>query len=76
MTRETALEMIEGYGSYYRDQNDTLCGVRARFPEDGGEAKAMRWLGYCQGMLVERRTFTLDEVKEQSRVGKVPYNIL
>ena len=29
--------------------------------------KAMRWLGYCQGVLVAKGYFTLEEVRGQSR---------
>ena len=38
---------------------------------DGSEKKAMRWLGYMQGILVAKSVFTLDDVKEHSRTRRV-----
>ena len=46
-------------------------GMPDRWPEDGSERKAMRWLGYMQGVAVACGLFTLDEVKEHSRRGYV-----
>ena len=42
-------------------------GMAARWPVDGSKAKAMRWLGYMQGVLVCAGYYDLDEVKEHSR---------
>ncbi len=39
--------------------------------ESPSQAKAMRWLGFCQGYLVSQGVFTLDEVKIHSAVAKV-----
>lgn len=33
-------------------------------------SKAMRWLGFCQGYLVARDVYTLDEVKLHTSVQK------
>ena len=46
-------------------------GMRARFPADGSTSKAMRWLGYMQGVLEATGVYTLDEVKEHSRRKRV-----
>jgi hypothetical protein len=71
MTKETALLMIAEYQKYAIDRLDPLDGIRSRFPENGSKNKAMRWLGFCQGLLVARNVYTLEEIKEHSRVGKV-----
>lgn len=42
-------------------------GMRGRWPEDGSKAKAMRWLGYMQGVLVCAGYYDLEDVKEHSR---------
>lgn len=42
-----------------------------RFPLDGSKEKAMRWLGYMQGVLVTSKVFTLAQVKEHSKNGRV-----
>lgn len=41
-------------------------GMPGRFPKDGSEAKAMRWLGYIQGISVAYGFYTLEEVKQHS----------
>ena len=46
-------------------------GMHSRFPADGSERKAMRWLGFMQGVLVALGVYTLDEVKEHSRTRRV-----
>ena len=40
--------------------------IRELIPQDRIE-KAMRWLGFIQGVLVARHFFKLDEVKNHSR---------
>jgi hypothetical protein len=42
-----------------------------RFPADGAEDKAMRWLGFVQGALYVKGIFTLEQLKEHSRTGEV-----
>ena len=42
-----------------------------RFPLDGSPHKAMRWLGYMQGVLVMSGIFTLEQVKRHSQTRKV-----
>jgi len=44
-----------------------LDGIAARFPEDGSEKKAMRWLGYAQGVAHALGYYSLDEIKAHSR---------
>ena len=36
---------------------------------DDQVGKAMRWLGYIQGVLVSNKRFTLDDVKAHSRTS-------
>jgi hypothetical protein len=85
MTRETALSMLKEYCEAISKGSDVAlrCGVRTppvladaagmydRFPEDGSEKKAMRWLGYMQGVLVATGVNTLEDVKEHSTRGRV-----
>jgi hypothetical protein len=70
MTRATALKMIEEYQTF-SGGDGPLHRIRERFPEDGSESKAMRWLGFCQGYLVAKECFSLAEVKEHSMRGEV-----
>ncbi len=64
--------MIESYERWAdKDRGDVLNKIDERFPADGSENKAMRWLGFCQGILVERGIFTLEEVKIHSRDKEV-----
>lgn len=51
----------------YLDPLNTLLGMGGRFPEDGDEAKAMRWLGFAQGVLYARKIFSLEDVKNHTR---------
>ncbi len=76
MTRDEALSLLREYSEEatipdafdWQDQiYDDAMGMPARFPTDGSKAKAMRWLGYMQGVLVALGVYTLDEVKEHSR---------
>lgn len=50
-----------------RHQRGHLLSMTMRFPEDGSERKAMRWLGFMQGALWMAGIFTLEELKEHSR---------
>ena len=47
-----------------------MCGRAAAMPAAGEADKAMRWLGYVQGVLVARGAFTLDQVRAHSRPGE------
>jgi len=67
MTRDTALRLLAEYEQHI----PALDGMRARFPDDGSEAKAMRWLGYAQGIAVGCGAYSLDEVESHSRDGVV-----
>ncbi len=66
MNRAEALSLIKNYSSWARDAHDVLFEIHKRFPEDGSENKAMRWLGFCQGVLLERGVFRLDDLKNHS----------
>ena len=72
MDRGEVLSMIEVYQGYATGPADVLNGIYDRFPEGGSDAKAMRWLGFCQGVLHEREVFTLDELKAHSQNRRVP----
>lgn len=71
MTRNEALGMIREYGRYAVDLDDVLFGISDRFPSDGSEAKAMRWLGFCQGVLIQRGMFTLEDLKNHSMLKAI-----
>jgi hypothetical protein len=76
LTRDEALSLIEQYGDLFDlDSEDELvahiAGMRSRFPSDGSEKKAMRWLGWVQGVLVAKGFFSLEDVKKHSREKKV-----
>lgn len=44
-----------------------MCNMALTFIEAGNTDKAMRWLGYVQGVLVYSGRFTLKQVKNHSR---------
>ena len=74
MTKEDALSLISQYCIQLKDRSEkdeTMTGLRDRFPEDGSEGKAMRWLGFMQGFLYQKRICTLDELKEHSKTRHV-----
>lgn len=71
MIREDALKLIKEYANYAEDELDTLYKIHERFPSDGSENKAMRWLGFCQGVLFERGVFSLDDIKDHSKNRRV-----
>lgn len=70
ITKEQALEMVAGYEAYAYGRHP-LVGITARW-EGGSKAKAMRWLGFCQGLVVAWEVFTLDDVKHHSMNRRVP----
>ena len=84
MTKEQALELIKQYCKIlenFREPDTVLTELVKRWPEDGSEAKAMRWLGFIQGALYAYGYYSLEEVKDHSREKKVkespspyPYN--
>ena len=67
MTREDALALLRRYEGFV----PFLDGIAGRFPSDGSERKAMRWLGYAQGAAHALGYYTLDEIKAHSRTGIV-----
>lgn len=77
MNRAEALELIRQYAHEIDSSSESYfvlieaSGMPDRFPSDGSENKAMRWLGYMQGALVATGFFTLDDVKRHSRTRKV-----
>lgn len=71
MTSKAAIALMYEYQELASGLDDVLYGIGHRFPINGSVNKAMRWLGFCQGVLLERRVFTLEETKEHSRRGYV-----
>jgi hypothetical protein len=70
MTKDEALDLVDQYCSLVKElggHNEIVTGLRSRFPEDGSEKKAMRWLGFMQGVLYITEIFTLEELKIHSR---------
>lgn len=76
MTRNEALYLLHDYclllwrNAKISALRPVLADARrmsSRFPSTGSKAKAMRWLGYMQGVLVATRVFTLDEVKRHAK---------
>ena len=68
MNKLTALRLLS---EYKQRHTVMLHGYCESFPENGSEKKAMRWLGFVQGMLVAHGIYRLAEVKEHSRYGRV-----
>jgi len=79
MTRDEAISLISEYSEHLAHYplgpyaSNTMYkavrnagGMFDRFPEDGSKAKAMRWLGYLQGVAVTANIFTLEDVKQHS----------
>jgi hypothetical protein len=79
MTKQEALDLLGEYcghidawdhrsWSLYGDKvlYDAI-GMYGRFPSTGSTNKAMRWLGYLQGVLVAYGEFTLEDVKQHSK---------
>jgi hypothetical protein len=66
MTKQDAISMIEQYAAFAPDAH-----IGSMAPRMGGddfsEGKAMRWLGWVQGVLVERGVYDLEDVKGHSR---------
>ena len=70
MTKDEALDLIDRYCSIAKERtiaSEVITGLRSRFPKDGSEGKAMRWLGFMQGALYAANVFTLEELKVHSR---------
>lgn len=44
-----------------------MCDEAQRFVDAGRVEKAMRWLGFLQGVFWDKNTFTLDDLKNHSR---------
>lgn len=71
MTKEQALELLDFYDKKASEcpigSVGIVAGMRERFPEDGSEKKAMRWLGFAQGIMVATGLFPLERVKQHSK---------
>lgn len=77
MTKEISLRLLRQYQEvseniqWATESLEILYGMADRFPSDGSRAKAMRWLGFAQGVLVSNRVYTLEQVKEHSKDGSL-----
>ena len=74
MTKDKAIRLIRQYDFLLTDRGErdpVVLHLLSRWPEDGSEYKAMRWLGFIQGVCYGKRIFKLDEIKEHSRSGIV-----
>lgn len=87
MTKQEAVQLMRDYAAVLKEwwthpftpASDThmiltlthIIEMPARFPEDGSEDKAMRWLGWIQGALCAFGIYTLEEVKEHVRTKHV-----
>lgn len=71
MTREGALKLIREYAAAAKALTTDIVihELDKRFPPDGSEGKAMRWLGFIQGCYYALGWRTLDELKNDARVG-------
>ena len=79
MTKQEALDLIDGYCVALKRlgyTDETMVGLRARWQDEGSEAKAMRWLGFMQGCLFTRGVCSLDEIKHHSRDRKVTLRVV
>lgn len=75
MTKTTALKLLNEYATLCQGMNNPIAkdaaGMPDRFPDDGSVRKAMRWLGYIQGVVVTLGAFKVGDVKEHSKRGYV-----
>jgi hypothetical protein len=84
MTRAEALLMLDAYSFVAARvilvaprRNDRwpalaiLQGMRDRFPPDGSDAKAQRWLGFAQGVLHAAGVYDLHALKNHSKTKRV-----
>ena len=69
MKRKTALKLIDDYSQELHMNgcvDETLVELDTRFPHDGKKEKAMRWLGFMQGVLWTSGV-SLQELKNMNR---------
>jgi len=74
MTKDVAINLIKEYAQEAKDvgiTDTTLTEIDTRFPEDGSEGKAMRWLGFIQGALYSKGVYTLDDLRRHVKEGKL-----
>lgn len=77
MTRTEALDLLQQYSVYIRThcshvtrENtilDRVADAPRRFPKSGSKAKAMRWLGWAQGVLEASGVFAPQDIENHSR---------
>ena len=73
MTKDDAIRLVRAYADIV-PPDDHIRTMPDRMA-DHSIGKAMRWLGYVQGVLVERGVFSLDEIKEHSRMFSSDPNV-
>lgn len=74
MTEDTILAICRRYeikmtetSHPNKDKIFDMCREIPVFYTEGRVEKAMRWLGFVQGLLFSARTYTLDELKDHNR---------
>jgi len=70
MTKQDAISMVEQYAALTQDAHILTMAPRMA-ADDFKEDKAMRWLGWVQGVLCDRGIYDLEDVKEHSRTLRV-----
>lgn len=70
LTKQDAISLVEQYAAVADDEHIRTMPGRMT-GADFDEGKAMRWLGWVQGVLCERGVYSLDDVKEHSRTRRV-----
>ena len=74
MTKDNALDLISEYCEIMKKrgcEDEIVTGLRDRVPPNAREAKAMRWLGFMQGVLYSQGVFPLEELKKHSMEGMI-----
>jgi hypothetical protein len=74
MTKDIALKLLAEYAAVFKEAGEddkTITEIAQRFPEEGSEAKAMRWLGFMQGIVYDRKLCTLEQIKAHSMKQEV-----
>lgn len=69
MNRADAISLLNQYATVTQDPKVRDLASRVVHHDEG---KAFRWLGFVQGILVERGLYTVEEVKTHSRERRVP----
>jgi hypothetical protein len=84
MTRAEAVSLIEQYSAKVfraigrgrvptrEEALDRIYDLAFRIPAEASERKAMRWLGFIQGVTWMLGAWSIDELKAHSRDRRIP----